>query len=309
MRDARLLDLEVTFIRRAAEASADGIHLTHYETVRDGKLDPRGFDVVSLDEAAILLGFGGTKTFRELMRLYEGSAAYRFVATATRARTSRRGLRAGQRRHCRGDNCGRARQSVDLIVTSVPFSTQYEYTPSYGELVDDIREHGLLQPIVLCAGKILDGRNRYRACQHAGVEPRFVEWSGDSPTAYVLSLNLHRRHLTDDQKATVVQEARARLEAVARDRQRAAGREFGRSGAGKLVADSPQATTATTACRSSRACSGGLASCGGRRWGADARRRRAMRTCSRRLLWRVPVRRLCAIKLRPAAVDDPWDSC
>ena len=81
-RDARLLDLEVTFIRRAAEAAADGIYLTNYETVRDGKLDPRGFDVVSLDEAAILRGFGGTKTFRELMRLYEGSAAYRFVATA-----------------------------------------------------------------------------------------------------------------------------------------------------------------------------------------------------------------------------------
>jgi ParB-like nuclease domain len=66
-------------------------------------------------------------------------------------------------------------------------------SPEFGELVDDIREHGLLQPIVLCDGKILDGRNRYRACQHAGIEPRFEEWSGDSPTAYVLSLNLHRR--------------------------------------------------------------------------------------------------------------------
>jgi DNA methylase len=82
-RDARLIDIETTFIRSAAEASRDGIYLTNYESVRDGKLDPRGFDVVSLDEAAILRGFGGTKTFRELMRLYEGSAAFRFVATAT----------------------------------------------------------------------------------------------------------------------------------------------------------------------------------------------------------------------------------
>lgn len=82
-RDARLLGLETTFIRSAAEASRDGIYLTNYETIRDGKLDPRGFDVVSLDEAAILRGFGGTKTFRELMRMYEGSAAFRFVATAT----------------------------------------------------------------------------------------------------------------------------------------------------------------------------------------------------------------------------------
>jgi hypothetical protein len=82
-RDAHLIGVETTFIRSHTEAKRDGIYLTNYESVRDGKLDPRGFDVVSLDEAAILRGFGGTKTFRELMRLYEGSAAYRFVATAT----------------------------------------------------------------------------------------------------------------------------------------------------------------------------------------------------------------------------------
>jgi len=83
IRDAAKLDLSVTFIRRAHEAEAPGIYLTNYESVRDGKLDPRGFDVVSLDEAAVLRGFGGTKTFREFMRLYEGTSAYRFVATAT----------------------------------------------------------------------------------------------------------------------------------------------------------------------------------------------------------------------------------
>ncbi len=82
-RDARLLDLTPQFIRTNGEASADGVYLTNYESVRDGKLDPRGFDVVSLDEAAVLRGFGGTKTFRELMRRYQGTADYRFVATAT----------------------------------------------------------------------------------------------------------------------------------------------------------------------------------------------------------------------------------
>jgi hypothetical protein len=83
VRDARLVDLEPRFVRSEAEASSDGIYLTNYETIREGKLDPRVFDVVSLDEAAVLRGFGGTKTFREFMALYEGTENYRFVATAT----------------------------------------------------------------------------------------------------------------------------------------------------------------------------------------------------------------------------------
>jgi DNA modification methylase len=83
VRDGQLIGVEPQFIRTVDEAKTDGIYLTNYESVRDGKLDPRAFDVVSLDEAAILRGFGGTKTFREFMGMYEGSAAYRFVATAT----------------------------------------------------------------------------------------------------------------------------------------------------------------------------------------------------------------------------------
>lgn len=87
------------FIRNIAEAGETGetgIYLTNYETVRDGKLDPAEFTVVSLDEAAILRGFGGSKTFRSFMRLCTGdggptrndrtdgkSVPYRFVATAT----------------------------------------------------------------------------------------------------------------------------------------------------------------------------------------------------------------------------------
>ena len=81
------------FIRRIEEADATGVYLTNYETVRDGKLDPRHFDATSLDEADCLRGFGGSKTFREFMKLFAGDdresgirtdgIRYRFVATAT----------------------------------------------------------------------------------------------------------------------------------------------------------------------------------------------------------------------------------
>jgi DNA modification methylase len=82
MRDAARVGIELKFIRRIEEADETGIYLTNYETVRDGKLDPQKFLAASLDEASILSSFGGTKTFREFMRLFE-NIPYRFVATAT----------------------------------------------------------------------------------------------------------------------------------------------------------------------------------------------------------------------------------
>lgn len=81
-RDAEKLGIDIRFVRRLEECGETGIYLTNYETVRDGKLDPAAFTATSLDEASVLRGFGGTKTFREFMRLFE-SVPYRFVATAT----------------------------------------------------------------------------------------------------------------------------------------------------------------------------------------------------------------------------------
>ncbi len=81
-RDAALLGIDVKFVRRTDEVAPWGIHLTNYESVRDGKLDPSMFTAASLDEASALRGFGGTKTFREFMRLFE-TVKYKYVATAT----------------------------------------------------------------------------------------------------------------------------------------------------------------------------------------------------------------------------------
>lgn len=71
------------------------------------------------------------------------------------------------------------------------------------ELADDISAHGLKEPITLCDGMILDGRNRFAACEIAGVEPKYREFSGGDPFAWVWSLNGQRRDLTQDQRAAI----------------------------------------------------------------------------------------------------------
>jgi hypothetical protein len=78
-------------------------------------------------------------------------------------------------------------------------------------LAEDIAEHGVQQPIVLFQGKVLDGRNRVRACaakQISLTAKHFVQFhqNGSSPRQFVLTQNLHRRHLTIDQRAALAAE-------------------------------------------------------------------------------------------------------
>ena len=79
--------------------------------------------------------------------------------------------------------------------------------PALDAFCQDIKRRGLLEPIVLwqkgASTFVLDGRNRLHACEKEGVEPRFTYYKGDDPTAYVISHNLHRRHLTESQRAMV----------------------------------------------------------------------------------------------------------
>jgi hypothetical protein len=72
--------VKLKFIRRISEVEDDRtIYLTNYESVREGILDVAPFVGVSLDEAAVLRGFGGTKTFRTFMQLFEGKSTYRWA--------------------------------------------------------------------------------------------------------------------------------------------------------------------------------------------------------------------------------------
>ena len=74
-------------------------------------------------------------------------------------------------------------------------------------LCADIKENGLRNPIVIHDGMILDGGNRYRACVEIGIEPNYVEFDGGNIVSFVLSANLHRRHLSPGQQAAIVASA------------------------------------------------------------------------------------------------------
>lgn len=80
--------------------------------------------------------------------------------------------------------------------------------PELEALADDIREHGQQEPIKLCDGKVLDGRNRLLACQQAGVEPTFEDVNGLDPLMAVISANVKRRKmLTVGQRAIAAAES------------------------------------------------------------------------------------------------------
>jgi site-specific DNA-methyltransferase (adenine-specific) len=72
----------------------------------------------------------------------------------------------------------------------------------YAELLADISTNGQREPITLCDGAILDGRNRYRACVELGIESLTREYAGD-PWAFAWSLNGARRDLEATVRALI----------------------------------------------------------------------------------------------------------
>jgi hypothetical protein len=93
---------------------------------------------------------------------------------------------------------------------------------AFDELVADVKENGVREPIWLYQQQILDGRNRFRAAEAASREAPTREYTGEEPLKFVLSLNLHRRHLTESQRSMVaariatMQEGRPSNESVHR---------------------------------------------------------------------------------------------
>lgn len=96
----------------------------------------------------------------------------------------------------------------------------------------DIQEHGLQLPIEILDGKIIDGRNRYKACLELKVACRPLKVSTDDPIAYVLSRNLHRRHLTASQRAMIAAKAKELYEKEANKRMTAGKGSDGSGGRG-----------------------------------------------------------------------------
>jgi ParB family chromosome partitioning protein len=107
----------------------------------------------------------------------------------------------------------------------------------FDQLVADIRDNGQREPVRTYRGEVLDGRNRFLACEHLGVDPWIVESDAetdDEALAESISCNLHRRHLTASQRAMVGAMLEPMFAELAKARQVAAGSNFGR---GKVSAN------------------------------------------------------------------------
>lgn len=104
----------------------------------------------------------------------------------------------------------------------------------FNELVEDIKKNGQLEEGILFEDKILDGRNRYRACKLLNIPFKTKEYSGQiSARDYIISTNLHRRHLTIAQRSEIGLILLAEEEKKARERKAEINSEIGKSLEGK----------------------------------------------------------------------------
>ena len=76
----------------------------------------------------------------------------------------------------------------------------------FDDLVADVRKRGIETPIVVLDGKVLDGRHRMYAAEFANKTCPTIEYDGDDPLGYVVSMNMHRRSLSPSQRAAIAAE-------------------------------------------------------------------------------------------------------
>jgi ParB-like chromosome segregation protein Spo0J len=113
----------------------------------------------------------------------------------------------------------------------------------FAALMSDIKENGLINPIVLFENQILDGKHRYKACLELNIELKLETFTGSDEQAlhYVISQNIARRHLLTGQKAALAINAKKEFEAIAAKKQKEAGKlglEFGKLGGRGITKDS-----------------------------------------------------------------------
>jgi len=128
--------------------------------------------------------------------------------------------------------------SVHPFADAFPMMTDDEMD----RLVQDIKQEGQIEPcIVNHDGVLLDGRNRLAACELLGIEPILRTVSPTSETAFIASLNIHRRHMTVGERQALAPVLEESFKNEARRRQ-VAGARRGGSGVGKVTAPVQEAS-------------------------------------------------------------------
>jgi ParB-like chromosome segregation protein Spo0J len=116
-----------------------------------------------------------------------------------------------------------------MIKTTIDVHPAAELFPMMGDddlrqLAEDIKANGQQESCIIYRGLLLDGRNRWKACELLGIEPETAERDDEpsfDPIAFVISRNLHRRHLTESQRAMVAAKLKKQLEGPAKERRKA----------------------------------------------------------------------------------------
>lgn len=98
-----------------------------------------------------------------------------------------------------GPKSGAEVQTPHPVAAMFPPMTDKEYA----DLKEDIGAHGLLTPIIMYQGQILDSLDRLRVCEELGIAPVFHEYKGHDPVGYAVKLNLNNRHLSKSQRAAL----------------------------------------------------------------------------------------------------------